>query len=56
MEYNHCKMYWCSQCVKAAAVSQEKLNEHLKLYMNNEAVKAILPEKTRFILMVIEDI
>ena len=36
MEYKHCKMYWCIQCHKAAYVSQEKLNEHLKLCMNHE--------------------
>ena len=29
MEYNHCKMYWCPQCLSEAYDSQEKLNEHL---------------------------
>ena len=47
MGYNNCKMYWCSQCLSEAYDSQEKLNEHLKLCMNHEAVKAILPEKNK---------
>ena len=47
MGYNHCKMYWCSQCLSEAYDSQEKLNEHLKLCMNYEAVRAILPEKNK---------
>ena len=47
MDYKTCKMYWCSQCLCEARNSQEKLNEHLKLCMNHEAVKAILPEKNK---------
>jgi hypothetical protein len=40
-------MYWCSQCLNVAYESQEKLNEHLKLCMNHETVKAILPEPNK---------
>ena len=40
-------MYWCSHCLNVAYESQEKLNEHLKLCMNNEAIRAILPEKNK---------
>ena len=47
MGYNHCKMYWCSQCLSEAYDSHEKLNEHLKLCMNYENVRAILPEKNK---------
>ena len=36
-------MYWCS----CSFISQEKLNEHLKLCMNYENVRAILPEKNK---------
>ena len=44
---DHCKMCWCSQCLEAGYVSQEKLNEHLKLCLNDEAVKTKLPEKNK---------
>ena len=49
MNYKTSKMYWCSQCLNIAYESQEKLNEHLKLCMNNETVKAILPEKNKIL-------
>ena len=46
------KMHWCSQCYE----SQQKWNNYLKLCMNHEAVKTILPEKVHFIGMGLEGI
>ena len=47
--HNHDKRYWCCQCLNISYNSQEKLNEHLQLCMNPEAVKAIniLPQKKK---------
>ena len=47
MDYKSCKMYWCGQCLSKSFDSQEKLNEHLKLCMTHEAVKAITPEQNK---------
>ena len=47
MNYKTNKMYWCSQCLNVAYETHEKLNDHLKLCMNHETVKAILPEPNK---------
>jgi len=47
MDYKHYKQYWCSQCLSCSFDSKEKLDDHLKLCNNHEAVRAILPEKNK---------
>ena len=41
------KQYWCYQRLNISYEPTEKLDEHLKLCMNHEAVSAILPEKDK---------
>ena len=45
--HKHKKRNWCCQCLNFSHESEDKLNEHMKLCMNNEAVKTILPEKNK---------
>ena len=45
--HKHNKRYWWNQCLNISYETKEKLNEHLKLCMNNESVRAILPEKNK---------
>ena len=45
--HKHNKRYWCNQCLCVSYETKEKLDEHLNLCMNNESVRAILPEKDK---------
>ena len=45
--HKHKKRNWCCQCLNFSHESEDKLNEHLKLCMNYESVKTILPEKNK---------
>ena len=41
---NNEKMYWCRNCLNCAFVSQEKLDEHINICNNNEAIRCVLPD------------
>ena len=41
---NHDKRYWCSQCLCKSYETQDKLNQHLKICNNHEAVAAEMPK------------
>ena len=45
--HKHNKRYWCNQCLCVTYETKEKLDDHLKLCMNNESVRAILPENNK---------
>ena len=45
--HKHNKRYWCNQCLNISYETKEKLDDHLKLCMNHEAVRAILAEKDK---------
>ena len=44
MKYDEHKYYFCSQCLEAGYDSKEKLDNHLKLCMNHEAVNCVMPK------------
>ena len=44
MKYDQHKYYYCSQCLEAGYDSKEKLDNHLKLCMNHEAVNCVMPK------------
>ena len=45
--HKHKKRKGCFQCFNYSHESEDKLHEHLKLCMNHEAVKRILPEQNK---------
>jgi len=44
MNSSHKRMYWCTQRLDAAYISEQKLKEHQKLCFKHESVKVNMPK------------
>ena len=44
MKYDEHKYYFCNQCFEAGDDLKEKLDGHLNLCMNHEAVNCVMPK------------